>query len=42
MPRGARLDASGTLYHVIVRDIERRKIVDYYNDQENFVFRMAQ
>ena len=28
MPRGPRLDAPGTLHHVIVRGIERRKIVD--------------
>ena len=41
MPIGARLDAPGTLHHVIARGIERRKIVDYDNDQENFVFRMG-
>jgi len=29
MPRRARLDAPGTLHHVIVRGIERRRIVDY-------------
>ena len=28
MPRGPRLDAPGTLHHVIVRGIEKRKIVD--------------
>lgn len=28
MPRHARLDSPGTLHHVIVRGIERRKIVD--------------
>ena len=28
MPRGPRLDAPGTWHHVIVRGIERRKIVD--------------
>ncbi len=28
MARGPRLDAPGTLHHVIVRGIERRKIVD--------------
>jgi hypothetical protein len=35
MPRGPRLDAPGTLYHVIVRGIERRKIVDNDKDREN-------
>ena len=34
MPRGARLDAPGTLHHVIVKSIERRKIVDDDKDQE--------
>ena len=28
MPRKARLDAPGTLHHVIIRGIERRDIVD--------------
>jgi hypothetical protein len=28
MPRGPRLDAFGTLHHVIVRGIEKRNIVD--------------
>jgi len=28
MPRGPRLDAPGTLHHVILRGIERHKIVD--------------
>jgi len=28
MPRRAKLDAPGTLHHVIVRGIERRKIVN--------------
>ncbi|MCK4605368.1 MAG: hypothetical protein KAU41_11900 [Deltaproteobacteria bacterium] len=28
MPRQARLDAPGTLHHVIVRGIEKRRIVD--------------
>ncbi len=30
MPRGVRLDAPGTLHHVIVREIERRKIGVFY------------
>ena len=41
MPRGPRLDAPGTLHHVIVRGIERRKIVDNDKDRENFVTRMG-
>jgi putative transposase len=28
MPRQARLDTPGTLHHVIVRGIEKRRIVD--------------
>jgi hypothetical protein len=28
MPRQARLDAPGTLHHVIVRGIEKRRIVE--------------
>jgi hypothetical protein len=41
MPRGPRLDAPGTLHHVIVRGIERRKIVDDDKDREDFVTRMG-
>ena len=41
MPRGPRLDAPGTLHHVIVRGIERRAIVDDDKDRENFVTRMG-
>ena len=41
MPRQARLDAPGTLHHVIVRGIEKRRIVDDKVDQENFVSRMG-
>jgi putative transposase len=41
MPRQARLDAPGTLHHVIVRGIERRKIVDDDTDREEFVDRMG-
>ena len=42
MPRQARLDAPGTLHHVIVRGIEKRKIVDDRADRDNFVSRMGQ
>jgi len=42
MPRQARLDAPGTLHHVIVGGIEKRKIVDDHADRDNFVSRMGQ
>ena len=42
MPRKARLDAPGTLHHVIIRGIERRPIVDDEKDRENFVSRLGQ
>lgn len=42
MPRQARLDAPGTLHHVIVRGMERGKIVDDRRDRENFVSRMGE
>ena len=41
MPRRARLDAPGTLYHVMVRGIERRKIVNDVGDRKNFVRRLG-
>ena len=41
MPRGPRLDAPGTLHHLIVRGIERRKIVDSDKDREDFVTRVG-
>ena len=41
MPRGPRLDTPGTLHHVIVRGIERRKIVDHDKDREDFVTRLG-
>ena len=42
MPRQARLDAPGTLHHVIARGIERRRIVDDRWDRRNFVSRLGQ
>ena len=42
MPRRARLDAPGTLHHVIVRGIERRNIVDDDRDRRNFVSRQLE
>ena len=41
MPRKARLDAPGTLHHVIIRGIEKKKIVDDDRDMQDFVFRMG-
>ncbi len=42
MPRRARLDAPGTLHHVIVRGIERRKIVNDVTDRKDFVGRLGE
>ena len=41
MPRRARLDAPGTLHHVICRGIEKRKIVNDVADRENFIERLG-
>ncbi len=42
MPRRARLDAPGTLHHVMVRGIEKRKIVNDVADRKNFVKRLGE
>ena len=42
MPRQARLDAPGTLHHVIVRGIERRRIVDDELDRSKFIRRLGE
>jgi len=42
MPRRARLDAPGTLHHVMVRGIERRRIVNDAADRKNFVKRIGE
>jgi len=42
MVRQARLDAPGTLHHVIIRGIEKGRIVDDQRDRENFVSRMRE
>jgi len=42
MPRRARLDTPGTLHHVIVRGIEKRRIVNDVADRKNFVKRMGE
>jgi len=41
MPRQARLDAPGTLHHVIIRGIEHTEIVNDDHDRQNFVYRMG-
>lgn len=41
MPRQARLDVPGTLHHVILRGIEKRKIVDDDRDHQNFLERLG-
>ena len=41
MPRQARLDAPGTLHHVIIRGIEKRKIVNDDRDRNDFVTRLG-
>ena len=42
MPRRARLDAPATLHHVIVRGVEKRRIVNDVADRNNFVERMGE
>ncbi len=42
MPRRARLDAPGTLHHVMVRGIGRRRIVNDVADHKNFVERLGE
>ena len=42
MPRQARLDAPGTLHHVMVRGIERRRIVDDGKDRGTFMARLGE
>jgi REP element-mobilizing transposase RayT len=41
MPRQARLDAPGTLHHVMIRGIEKRNIVNDQNDRKDFVTRLG-
>jgi len=41
MPRGPRLDAPGTLHHVMVRGIERRRIFESDRDREDFLDRLG-
>jgi putative transposase len=41
MPRQARLDAEGTLHHVIIRGIEKGRIFDDEEDRQNFIQRLG-
>ena len=41
MPRQARLDSPGTLHHVMIRGIEKRRIVDDETDRREFVRRLG-
>ncbi len=41
MARQARLDAPDTLHHVMVRGIERQRIVDDEQDRKEFVTRLG-
>ena len=42
MPRRARLDAPGTLHHVMIRGLEGQYIFRDEEDRENFLFRVGQ
>lgn len=42
MPREARLDAPGTLHHVMIRGLEGKEIFYDDEDRENFLFRVGQ
>ena len=42
MPQGARLDAPGTLHHVIIRGIEKENIVRDDKDRQEFLHRMGE
>jgi hypothetical protein len=41
MPRQARLDAPGTLHHVMIRGIERSPIFKDDQDRKDFISRMG-
>ncbi len=42
MPRLTRLDAAGTLHHVIVRKIEKRRIVGDRTERQALASRMGE
>jgi len=41
MPRHARLDSPGTLHHVMIRGIDKRRIVDDDQDRQEFGRRLG-
>jgi REP element-mobilizing transposase RayT len=41
MPRKARIDAPGTVHHIIVRGIERRRIFKEDLDRERFLEKLG-
>jgi hypothetical protein len=41
MPRKVRIDAPGALHHIIIREIERRKIFYDDPDRNNFLERLG-
>jgi putative transposase len=41
MPRQARLDSPGTLHHVMVRGINKQRIVDDEDDRKALVRRLG-
>jgi len=41
MPRLARLDSPGTLHHVMIRGIEKRRIADDDQDRRDWVDRLG-
>ena len=41
MPRHARIEIPGGIYHIITRGIERRSIFCDYIDQREFLYRLA-
>ena len=41
MPRRARLDAPGTLHHVMIREMEGKRIFQDTQDRKDFVTRLG-
>ena len=42
MPRGARIDATNAVHHIMVRGIERRKIFENDTDRNHFLHRLGE
>jgi len=42
MPRQARIDIAGLIYHVMVRGIERKRIFEEEGDKEDFIKRLGE